>query len=245
MRVTYLHHDGFLIETEDTYLMFDYESGEMPALEAGKPLIAFVSHVHADHFTFDLFKVTAGHERTQYILSNDIHRRFSRKTFLKRGASEEQYSKIRFIHPDEELCADGWEVRALASTDQGVAFVLQKAGDSLRIYHAGDLNDWTWPEKDAETNQKEQDDYHRILEPLKGMAFDAAFVPCDPRQEDNYWRGIDYFMRLTVTKNIFPMHYWDEASVIDRLKASPVSEPYRDKIRDPEKAREGFFITRV
>ena len=246
--ISYIHHDGFLIETESTYLLFDYWNGDLPSLKSEKPLLVFASHAHQDHFSFEALTLTAGHPDTVYILSNDIHRKFGHNAFLKRGVTEEQYAGILFVHRDECHQIGEWEIRTLASTDQGVAFVVTERREDaaggggaasgkrpLRFYHAGDLNDWTWPGNDEAVNRKEQDDYHRILEPLEGMAFDAAFVPCDPRQGDGYWRGVDYFMRLTDTREVYPMHFWDDVSVINRLVADDVSEPYRERIASPSR----------
>ena len=39
--------------------------------------------------------------------------------------------------------------------------------------------------------------YQREVDKLEGRKIDAAFVPVDPRLEDAYFWGIDYFMRKT------------------------------------------------
>ena len=38
MKVTYIHHDGFLVECRDRYLLFDYYQGEIPEMDPEKPL---------------------------------------------------------------------------------------------------------------------------------------------------------------------------------------------------------------
>lgn len=50
MRVTFLAHDGFLIELDSVCLLFDWWKGALPPLP-DKPLLVFVSHRHADHFS--------------------------------------------------------------------------------------------------------------------------------------------------------------------------------------------------
>ena len=98
------------------------------------------------------------------------------------------------------------------------------------MYHAGDLNWWTWI---GETEKEYEDMTRRFqaeIEKLRGHHFDAAFVPLDPRQEERYFWGLDYFMRATDTALVFPMHFWGDFSVIDRLLAEEVSEPYREKV---------------
>ena len=46
MKVTYIGHSGFLLETEEINFLFDYSEGEIPILEKEKPLVVFVSHSH-------------------------------------------------------------------------------------------------------------------------------------------------------------------------------------------------------
>ena len=49
MTVTYIHHSGFLVETRKFYYLFDYESGDLPALNPEKPIFVLSSHSHDDH----------------------------------------------------------------------------------------------------------------------------------------------------------------------------------------------------
>lgn len=37
-------------------------------------------------------------------------------------------------------------------------------------------------------------------------------------------------MKNTNTDKVYPMHFWNDSSVIERLKAMNCSETYRDKI---------------
>ena len=37
MRVTYIHHSGFLVETDRFYYLFDYEKGVLPEMDVEKP----------------------------------------------------------------------------------------------------------------------------------------------------------------------------------------------------------------
>ena len=39
MKITYINHSGFLIETEDCYYVFDYYKGEMPSLDKSKEVV--------------------------------------------------------------------------------------------------------------------------------------------------------------------------------------------------------------
>ena len=59
MKLTYLFHSGFALETDTCVLVFDYwkdPASVMPALlGAGKPLYVFSSHFHEDHFDREIF----------------------------------------------------------------------------------------------------------------------------------------------------------------------------------------------
>jgi hypothetical protein len=55
-------------------------------------------------------------------------------------------------------------------------------------------------------------------------------VVLDPRLEDKFYLGFDYFMKNTDTDEVYPMHCWGDNSVIERLKNMECSEKYRHKI---------------
>ena len=59
MKVTYIGHSGFLLETEEINFLFDYYEGEIPILEKEKPLVVFVSHSHHDHYNPEIFALLA------------------------------------------------------------------------------------------------------------------------------------------------------------------------------------------
>lgn len=42
MKITYINHSGFLLETKDCYYIFDYYKGELPHLDKEKEVIVFV-----------------------------------------------------------------------------------------------------------------------------------------------------------------------------------------------------------
>ena len=39
--VTYIKHSGFLVETKESYLLFDYWEGKLPELQNSKELYVF------------------------------------------------------------------------------------------------------------------------------------------------------------------------------------------------------------
>ena len=134
MKLTYLFHSGFVLETDRCLLVFDYwmdPAGVFPTcLESDKPLYVFVSHFHEDHFTRDIFAWRETKKAITYLLSKDIlrYRRAKRDeadVWLAKGGRFE----------DEHL-----RVWATGSNDSGVSWVVELEG--RRIFHAGDLNNW-------------------------------------------------------------------------------------------------------
>ena len=86
-------------------------------------------------------------------------------------------------------------VETLTSTDIGVAFLLHY--DGAVIYHAGDLNWWSWSGESKAWNNNMEANFKRSMQRLEGQHIDIAFVPLDPRQEERYRWGLDYFMQHT------------------------------------------------
>lgn len=72
MRVVYLDHSGFYLETAERAYLIDYFRGELPDIPADKPLLVLVSHAHADHFTPAIFERFAARPRTVFVLSDDV-----------------------------------------------------------------------------------------------------------------------------------------------------------------------------
>ena len=57
MKITYINHSGFLVETENCYYVFDYYKGKMPRLDKSKEVVVFCSHFHQDHFNPKIFEI--------------------------------------------------------------------------------------------------------------------------------------------------------------------------------------------
>lgn len=231
MKITYIHHSGFLIETEHALLLFDYAGGTLPELNPDKDLIVLVSHRHEDHFSPEIFNLIQDHPNTRYVISDDI---------WQNRVPEDLACRVEFTDPhDVTKLTDGSGicVTTFRSTDEGVAFIVETEGKT--IYHAGDLNDWRWPGEDRSWNNNMAANYQRELEKIRDTGFhpDIAMVPLDGRQEEWFCLGMDAFMRTVGAEQVFPMHFWKDYTVISRFKELPCSEPYRDRIADI--AREG------
>ena len=60
MNLTYIFHSGFVVETEQVIMVFDYwmDPADVMSrfLNSGKPLYVFSSHFHEDHFNRTVFE---------------------------------------------------------------------------------------------------------------------------------------------------------------------------------------------
>lgn len=214
MKVTYLGHSGFLVETERAYYLFDYIRGELPVWKDGLPLYVFSSHSHEDHFCTGIFAPELAARVTAYILSYDIGKKFRRS---RAGWLRENGERILWAEPGKKLEPETCRILPLKSTDLGVAFVVEE--EDICIYHAGDLNWWHWEGESKAWNRNMEVNYRREIDRLAGRRMKLAFVPLDPRLGDAYWYGMEYFLRTVSAETVFPMHFWEDYTVIPRYIA--------------------------
>lgn len=239
MKVTYIYHSCFVVELDSYILIFDYFKGELPKFDSSKRIFVFSSHKHYDHFNKEIFQIMEPYKDVTYILSKDL--KMNEKYMEKQGIPQEDYDKIHYVGKNETISIDSLiTLTTLTSTDEGVAFYLDISGTV--IYHAGDLNWWSWA---GETKEEYEDMTKRFkdeIKKLEGKKIKVAFLPLDPRQEDRFWWGFDYFMKLTDTTYAFPMHFWEKPSVIDQLKGMEIAKEYKDRIMNVDKEGKEFLI---
>lgn len=241
MKITYLGHSGFLVETEEHYLLFDYYTGKLPVFLSEKKLTVFVSHSHQDHYNREIYtlqnnrggdwgkssSISAGGgarsdaagSRITYVLSKDIRRKQAETC-----VSGENELLIVKAHETYSLEKGGIVIETLRSTDAGVAYLVTvtEEGETYRFYHAGDLNLWKWEGESKAHNNNMEANFRREMERIKGRHFDIAFVPLDPRQESFAFGGMDLFLETAKADVVFPMHFWKQPGIIrEYLKARP------------------------
>ena len=112
--------------------------------------------------------------------------------------------------------------------------MLFRSKNGSYVYHAGDLNWWTWKGETEEEKQKMEknfkDDLEFLCEKLAGNEITAAFLPLDPRLENHYADGFDYYMHNIPIRYAFPMHAFGDYSVIGRLMKEDIACEYRNKV---------------
>lgn len=223
IKVTYLYHSSFAVETPSRFLIFDYyqdtprgaglsEGVVDPAELAGKQTVVFASHRHPDHYSSVVFDWREKIPDIRYVLSDDIP---------ADGPAER-------MRPGETRSLDGLTVRTLQSTDEGVAFLVK--ADGFCVYHAGDLNWWKWDENSDAENRRMERDYKREVEKLKGEKINLAFLPVDPRQEEDALLGIGFFMETVGADHVVPMHAFGHPEFFDLLKTDPRAASYRERV---------------
>lgn len=222
MKVTFICHSGFLVETAECYYLFDYYKGELPTLNTEKPLLVFVSHSHQDHYNPAVFSMLQkmGMKKTGAILPNDIKPRnypegWPLLTGDGSGINTLDGHIFKVYHSREYDLPCRTHIRTLLSTDSGVAFLLTCPEGTF--YHAGDLNDWiTEDTPDAERRQM-TGSFRAALRPLEGISIDYACLPLDPHLGNHYADGFLYFLRHTGVKKVYPMHFWEQPEIKDRF----------------------------
>ncbi|HHW31134.1 MAG TPA: MBL fold metallo-hydrolase [Clostridiaceae bacterium] len=204
VKIQYIFHSGFSVQTVNCFLIFDYYKGHVdlnkPDL-ANKKMYVFSSHSHGDHFNNEIFKWSITRPDIKYILSSDI------KDSIKDIANNNQ--NTIFISPYQKIKIDNLNIKAFGSTDIGISFLVDI--DDLRIFHAGDLNWWAWPddtpEEAATMRNAFTGEISKIKKYISSQEIDIAFFPVDPRLENNYYMGGEYFIKEISPKHLFPMHF--------------------------------------
>lgn len=234
MKITFLYHSAFLVELDHCTLLFDW-TGErpLPDFDRKKPLYVFASHHHHDHYTPRIFSL--GMENVTYILASCIRLSAKRKEGL--GIDDTRVYRLR---ADVSTTIGDVNVRTIRSNDAGVAFIV-RAGETS-VFHAGDLNDWYWAEESQEWNDRIAAAFHRSLEQVQNIVVDAAFLPLDGRLGDAFYWGFHKFMQRIQCRLAFPMHCWEDFSVIPHLKALPESREYRSQVVDITGNYQVFYL---
>lgn len=239
MKITYLAHSGFLVELQQSYLLFDYYQGEIPTLDKDKTLYIFVSHKHEDHYNFAIWRMKDNYPKVKYILSKDVP--FTENVRKRRGLTDEILEHTIRVHGNNDYSFETLQIKTLKSTDAGVAFLVETEG--VKIYHAGDLNLWAWAEADELYNKRMEQLYCMQIDRIKDEKIDVAFVPLDSRQEAHAYGGLDYFRKIVVADHIFPMHTWDQYEIIMEYKEQRKDTTNIERVYEIGKRGQEFVIS--
>ena len=158
------------------------------------------SHFHPDHFNRDILSWKEQRPDIRYIFSKDIlkHRRAT--------AEDAVYINKGDVYEDENI-----RIEAFGSTDVGISFLIDLQG--MRLFHAGDLNNWHWSEESTPQEiRKAEGDFLAEIKNLQQKAprVDIAMFPVDSRIGKDYMRGAEQFVERIKTAIFAPMHFSED-----------------------------------
>lgn len=197
MKITFIKHSCYTVETENNFLIFDYIGGKLNFPE-NKKVFFFVTHRHQDHFSSEIFNYKANH----YIISDDT------KTPAPLNTT--------FVSPDKTYEIEGLSIKTSGSTDEGVAFYVNV--DSTGILHSGDLNHWVWDRYSKEEHEHMKVWFQSEVDKFKNEKIDIVMMVVDPRMKDSYYLTGKYILENINAKYYFPMHMWEDFEISKRFK---------------------------
>ncbi len=216
IKIDYLGHSGFFVETESQLLLFDYYYGNLSFLRERaneKPLFVFVSHAHKDHFNPEIFSLADTKHRTKYLMSFDV----------KGNPVVPQNLDVHYLDADRTYEIDGLGVvMTLQSTDEGIAFLIKTTSETL--FHAGDFHLWDWPGEDPDWLVGQETVFKREIGKLEGTPIDIAFAVLDGRLKENYAKGMELILSTLHPRYMLPMHFWNDRNIVDRFRELPASK---------------------
>ncbi len=223
MKLDYIYHSGFAIETHDTTIIIDYfkDSSETAYNEGivhdrllNKPgkLYVLSTHSHPDHFNPEVLTWREKRPDIIYIFSKDILDNH------KADSNDAIYLDKGEVYTDDTI-----RVEAFGSTDIGVSYLIDF--NKWRFFHAGDLNNWHWSEEStAEEIEQANTDFLNELEYLHNRvkSIDLTMFPVDNRMGKDYYKGAKQFVELIKTRIFVPMHFDQTYRAADEFE--PIAE---------------------
>ncbi|MBP1927077.1 L-ascorbate metabolism protein UlaG (beta-lactamase superfamily) [Sedimentibacter acidaminivorans] len=210
MKIYYIHHSCFIVESKSSFLIFDYYKSKPymndfdfdfkdlidKIMKSDKAVYIFASHSHNDHYSSEILTWNASKNNVYYMLSDDIE-------------IYNQIDRCYFLKPNQEIVINNLKINTFGSTDAGISIIINL--DNNNIFHAGDLNWWKWND-DTPSEEKEMEfAFKSIVNDIINLNIniDIAFFPVDKRLEENFMYGGEFFIEK-LSPNIFiPMHFWD------------------------------------
>lgn len=245
MIVTYVYHSCCVIEFESFSLIVDfYKDPIMDGDEIGwvskhllkneKPLYVLCTHSHADHFNEEILSWNRERKNITYVFSKEVGESLT-GTFLLKD------EKIVFLDRLEEYKDDNIRIKAFGSTDTGASFYIEH--NDLKIFHAGDLNNWHWNEEVTKEEAYVYENHYiceleLLSEEVKEL--DLVMFPLDPRLGKDFMRGGEQFVNKIKTDNFLPLHFGDNFDILKQFK--PIASKVNTKLLELEHNGQSFRI---
>lgn len=250
IKVTYINHSCFSIETKNYLFIIDYFKGDLPKPIIGKKTIFIVTHSHNDHFSKKIFEY-GNFKDNIYILSKDIIELYKNENIIYLDSPNNKDVDINtmkkiwkkdnvfILDKDEKFSYHDVDFYTYGSTDRGFSILVELP--YLTFFHAGDLNDWEWPEDTDLERKQMKNDFRQEIDKIQTDQLDLAFFPIDPRLKEDYDLGVSYFLDVLSPEILFPMHMWDNLEFSKKFK-----DDYDDiytEIKEIDFDGQEFYIT--
>ena len=199
----YTGHSGWVIETMNQILVFDYwkrlEPGDEASIKNGcltrefldceKPVSIFVSHVHSDHYDERIFEF-ADLDNVEYFF----------------GFQPSREERLTLLTAQEPVTRNNLEIFPIYSNDSGVGFLVE--ADGIVIFHAGDH---------ANRERDLSGDYLPEIDYLSGLEknIDLAFMPirgCNFGDNEAVRIGVYKTLDILHPNYFIPMHAGSDES---------------------------------
>lgn len=193
--IYFLHHSGFLYETETSIFIFDDYKDPRKWVDdrlkkTDKKVYFFVSHWHGDHFNPEIGSYES--RASAYFLHKDCH------------LTLQDEKKKYLMQVGDTVTVDDFTVHMYGSTDIGGSFMIH--GGGFTLFHAGDLNWWHWAGESHRENKAARDAFFHELKQIKEKDVDIAFFPVDARQAVAREWGVKQFLNVVHPQLLVPMH---------------------------------------
>ena len=210
MNISYIYHSCYCVETEQIIIVFDYWQDPTQQLhkllsQTSKQVYFIVSHFHEDHYNAEILDWRPSNAPIPKII-------ISYDTKKRRRVALEQVTSV--LHYNDQYSDENITINAFRSTDVGLSILLT-LNDGTTIFHAGDLNNWYFPEGNerlkVSVNEMEGL-YMSILRDIrqKVQHIDHVMFPIDPRLGEHTLRGATQWLLQIDTAHFYPMHTWEQ-----------------------------------
>lgn len=218
MKLIYIYHSGFCIQTDKIDIIIDFykDSKDQEGviykdiLPNGKKKYVLCTHSHLDHYNGEVLNWKREVDDITYIFSQDVFE-----------AGMANRNDAIYLDKLDEYSDDYIKVKAYGSTDVGESFYIEV--DGVKIFHAGDLNNWHWNEESTpEEIEVAEGDYAKELSILSSEVkkIDIAMFPIDPRLGKDFMKGAEQFIEAIDVDFLAPMHFdenYDKIKSFDNI----------------------------
>ena len=210
MIAEYIHHSCFAWEGPRTIVVYDFwrdNSWQKLRLSLGrshKQIYFVASHFHEDHFNRSILSFgRALASPPRLLLSHDV---------VKRRRVPKDMPVV-VLRPNEHYEDEYISMDIYRSTDMGVSTYTRLKDNGESCFHAGDLNNWYFPEGDSRLRILLHEMEGLYMSTLRDIQLDHphathCMFPLDPRLGKESMRGPSQWLARIETDHFYPMHTW-------------------------------------